>query len=263
MVSLLVVACLLGPPSAEDRQVAAAKAQRAEELYLAHSYEAAAALIRQAAELDPNPDYLYMWAQAEREAGNCAQALPLYAAYLERAEDLTSARIDKTNAYITECEEAPPHGTGVVFPVPPDPAKAVETSTVTEPPAERVGDEPEAPSGSTHEAPPGDDTPRRRADPLGVSLLTVGSALVAGGATLGFIAIYDRATATTAAVEDDYVRQKEREPVLRWTGLGLLGVGVGLVAGGIARTVVARRRVRSAAWHFVPRPRGAAIVGRF
>ena len=261
MLSLLVVACLVGPPSAEEQQAAAAKAQRAEELYMAREYEAAAALIRQAAELDPRPEYLYMWAQAEREAGNCAQAVPLYAAFLERAEDLKSDAIDRTNAYIAECEEASSEPAGVLFPVPPDPAKEVETSAAEESSTEDAGDDVESPSGSTTDPP--EDTPRRRADPLGVSLLTVGSALVAGGATLGFIAVYDRATATTAAVEDDYVRQKEREPVLRWTGLGLLGAGVGLVAGGIARMVVVRRRPRSAAWHFVPGPRGFAIAGRF
>lgn len=241
---------------------AAAKADQlaseAEAAYLKAEYVEAARFARDAYALDPQAEHLFMWAQSERYAGHCERALPLYREFLSRLDEFEAKRRDGAAELavkgIDKCEET----------VSPD-DEIIDPLLLLDHTPDQVEEQP-----PEDEAPPRDPDPdpvpvendRQRPDALGISLAAVGGTLLVTGGVLGSIALYDRANATSADTEGDYARQVEREPALRWTGIGVAVVGAGLLAGGIARLVIVRKK-REQAWHVAPTPRGIAMWGQF
>ena len=236
-------------------------AAEAEAAYAEEDIEEAARLARDAYALDPQAEYLFMWAQSERYSGNCDRALPLFREFLARVDELAERRRDRASELATvgknECEEAVSPEEEIV-----DPLLLLDRrpSLVDEDP-EPTPDPESEPTPAPPENPPVEND-RQRPDPLGISLAAVGGTLLVTGGVLGSIALYDRAAATSADTEGDYARQVEREPALRWTGIGVAVVGAGLLAGGIARLVIVRKK-REQAWHVAPTPRGIAMWGQF
>lgn len=105
--SLALVLALLGPASAGD------EAQRAIDLYTLGNYAQASAAYAAAYEADPNPDYLWGWAQSERRAGNCGRAVELYREYAslsvsEAAQEAAAKNARRCGEDLTQTEHPPP-----------------------------------------------------------------------------------------------------------------------------------------------------------
>jgi len=93
---------------------AADSAKQGTDLYNAGDYAGAVAPLQRAVEMEPNNfDYRFMLAQALRQSGKCADAMPHYkqleaSAPSERANDVKAAMAACPNAGITQPEPTPP-----------------------------------------------------------------------------------------------------------------------------------------------------------
>lgn len=253
----LLVALLLwsGPeaPTADEY------ADQAEAEYTGGDLARSIELIQQAYALDPKAEYLYMWAQAERSAGQCNRALPLYREFLSRGEEFDPKDRARAMAAATKgveiCEQEVEPGEEIT--------PALLAARPREPESPPVDEEPlpveERAQPRALETP----RPRPRVDPLGVSLTVVGGVMVVAGGVLGSIALYDRSTATDADDEVRYAQQVGREPALRWTGVGLLAGGALVLGGGIARLLIVRKKPRATAIRLAPTLGGGVVTGRF
>jgi len=74
--------------------------------YKAQKYEAAAATLKQAYELDPKPDVLFALAQAERLGGHCPEAVAHYKKLLETIGDLPTAKLVQNSLALCPQPEA-------------------------------------------------------------------------------------------------------------------------------------------------------------
>jgi tetratricopeptide (TPR) repeat protein len=184
------------PPAEEPEETPAARAQRHFEASEWH--EAIEALIEAYAE-DPDPAYLYARAQVERMSGNCKAAIELYRRFLD-SDPLPKQRAD-TERHIRLCEELLFQSR--VEPIPRPPPVPPPTPPVRPPRRDPVGPAllgsglvaaaagmtiaivgdtsrrraPDAPTEDAYE-----DDGRRGTILLatGVSIATVGGALIAG-----------------------------------------------------------------------------------
>jgi hypothetical protein len=205
---------LLGPDAA------AKTAEEADILYAEEKYAQASAAYADAYRDDPNPDYLYGWAQSERRAGNCTQAVELYREYAslpvsEAARDAAATNAKRCGGDI-EAEPAPP----------------LPTATP-------------------------DDEPRRtrdreawRSDVLGLSLVAGGGALGVAALVLAVDSQQQWRSAENADVEATYSKKIDRSNQTRTAAIlcGSLGA-VALVAGAIRLAVVDRDdRERRLSW---------------
>lgn len=104
LVILTLVAALTTPGIAHAELAAGAKARldAGLEHYNAGRYEAAIAEFEAAYAIDPDPQLLFAWAQAERLAKRCSAAVPRYRKYLE-SKPSTDAVTLATNG-ISLCE---------------------------------------------------------------------------------------------------------------------------------------------------------------
>lgn len=80
--------------------------ERGQAHFEAKDYAAAGREFSAAYDLDPRPEFLYARAQAERLNGNCADAVPLYRAYLDTEPDQEAADFARTN--LAQCAAAVP-----------------------------------------------------------------------------------------------------------------------------------------------------------
>lgn len=78
--------------------------KRARAMYKAGDYEAAALELSAAYEIEPEPITLFSWAQAERKAGECGEAMRLYRRFLSLEPSAADARAARVG--IKRCEAA-------------------------------------------------------------------------------------------------------------------------------------------------------------
>ncbi|MBK6916187.1 MAG: hypothetical protein IPH07_02190 [Deltaproteobacteria bacterium] len=226
----LLLATTEPAPSSPTRQSAA---QRAARHFDAGEWDAAIDALIEAYAEDPDPDYLYARAQAERLRGRCDQALELYRRYLA-ADPSTTGRAD-TERNIRLCEETLAATRKVEPSAPPRPPEPVPTARPTaRPTAEPAPDRP-------HPRP-------RRVDALGIALTASGGAVAGVGAGLWIAGAWSIDNAPGRTTEDAYVDEIDRGRRLRTAGIAVLTTALFVATGGVIRLAVqARRRARGVA----------------
>lgn len=211
---LALVLTLLSPDAA------AKMAEEADILYAEEKYAEASAAYADAYQDDPNPDYLYGWAQSERRAGNCTQAVELYREYASLPVSEAARDAAATNA--KRC-------------------------------GGDIEDEPEAPPPS--DTP--DKNPRRnrereawRSDVIGLSLVAGGGALGVASLVLAVDSQQQWRLAEDADIEATYSKKIDRSNQTRTAAIICGSIGaVALVAGAIRLAVVDRNdRERRLSW---------------
>ena len=203
-----------------DPDSAATMAAEADILYAEEKYAEASAAYADAYQDDPNPDYLYGWAQSERRAGNCTQAVELYREYASLPVSEAARDAAATNA--KRCG-----GDIEAQPLPPLPQPAPE------------------------------DKPRRkrereawRSDVIGLSLVAGGGALGVASLVLAVDSQQQWRLAEEAELEATYTKKIDRSNQTRTAAILCGSIGaVALVAGAIRLAVVDRNdRERRLSW---------------
>jgi tetratricopeptide (TPR) repeat protein len=208
--------------------------------YTAKDYAGAIKDLRLAYALDPRPEILFAWAQAERLYGRCSQASKLYDRFLKSKPSAQQAAAARTG--IERCEGQPDT-------TPADP------EDVEQPAPQPAQEQPEQPPAA---APP---PPRPRVDAVGLGLLGVGVALGAVGG--GLLGAGERKAKQLGdvATYDEYADGSGPVRTLRIAGGVLAGVGGALIVGGLVKLLVHRRHDRRDV-AFWTDPRGAGVLVR-
>lgn len=105
MTRALVVAIALvvgAPPALAQADAGAGDFQAGVMLYRSGDYAAAAAKLKLAYDAAPSQKYLFAWAQAERRAGHCGTAVPLYERLLDSG--LSDEQTELVKDALVECE---------------------------------------------------------------------------------------------------------------------------------------------------------------
>ncbi len=185
-------------------------------LYAEKHYEAASKAFSEGYALDPRPEFLFAWAQAERLAGHPQRAIELYREFL--TTEPPTQQVEASVRHIIGCEH--------------EIANASKPEEVKPPPAP---------------TPP----PPPRLEPLSVSLVAVGSALAAvGGGLLGGAELRYRKLENIGTYNEfsqQFPTHTAAAQRLRLGGSVVLAVGGStLIIGTIlwARHAVKRRRAR-------------------
>lgn len=261
----LVLALAVGDPKASfETEQGQAAFDEASEAYEAKDYERAADALARAYALEPLPSLLYGRAQAERSAGRCAKASPLYIQYLNTqptAERAAVARwylslcLATTSLDTDACEQAETQLAAIRANANGDPTKSkqllelevrLEACGVREPlpPAEP---EPEPPPPVVEPKPAPPPAARPRVDPWGVAL-GAGSLLMAGAAVGLFLG--GQAQFEAVSLEGTHDRARTRHANGRtFTGssIGAAAAAGGLAVGAVVHWLVWRKRQRTTA----------------
>jgi tetratricopeptide (TPR) repeat protein len=224
MTPLLALVAALATP-----QSAAEYAQRGDALYMEGAFVEAGEAYASAYLDDPNPDYLYAWAQAERLAGNCPNAVELYREYAgldvpTKARDAAYTNADKCGVDIRPAAPPPPSET----PVRVQPQPQSQTRPVSD-----------------------DRHPRRaawRTDGLGLGLIAAGGAMTVAAPLLAVGSRQQRDRSANANTEAQYARTLERANQARTAAIicGSLGAAA-FIAGTIRLATVQRAENRETA----------------
>lgn len=222
-----VVLAAASAPALADEATAKQHVDEATKLYNVQKYDKAAEEFQAAYLLDPQPDYLYASAQAQRLAGDCANAVQSYRAYL-RTEPPADKR-DKAEKNLERCALE---------------QQALQAK-ITMPRREIDGQsaDREVPTSLPGAAQPPAYSPRR-SFLAGHILVGAGVAAIGGGAYFyrkGHRAIeshndaptYDEFAASRAGLDDARHQQT--------IGLSALAAGGGLVLGGVLYYVLHAR----------------------
>lgn len=198
------------------------------EAFAAGRYEDAATILERAYAADPDPALLFAWAQAERYAGHCDVAVPLYRAYLEEQPPADVRGLARDA--ITACGE--------------DPDRADEPPPSPEPEIEAEA-EPASEPAPTREPAPSRRTAAR--DPWGHALTWSGVAVAGVGAGLLGEAHRRRAAGEGAPSEQAYRDALAGAPGLSRAGIAMLAGGGALLVAGVVRFAVVAARGRDPA----------------
>jgi tetratricopeptide (TPR) repeat protein len=210
--------------------------------YTAKDYAGAIKDLRLAYALDPRPEILFAWAQAERLYGRCSQASKLYDRFLKSKPSAQQAAAARTG--IERCEGQPDTTPG-------------DPEDVEQPAPQPAQEQPEQPAAAAAPPPP----PRPRVDAVGLGLLGVGVALGAVGG--GLLGAGERKAKQLGdvATYDEYADGSGPVRTLRIAGGVLAGVGGALIVGGLVKLLVHRRHDRRDV-AFWTDPRGAGVLVR-
>lgn len=106
--SLLIALCVssLAHADVPKQPDAAAQFRAGVEAFQNKSYDEAREHFAKAYDIEPMPDLLWSWAQAERFAGNCVTAIGLYKKYEREAQ--TPSKASAARDMIGECEKQLP-----------------------------------------------------------------------------------------------------------------------------------------------------------
>jgi tetratricopeptide (TPR) repeat protein len=236
----------LGPepvPSTADEELA--EGQRA---YERGDYPTAVVHFRRAYERDPSPLYLYPWAQAARQAGDCESAIDLYERFIDSGARGDAKAAAESN--LARCRE-----TLAEQPSPPEP-DPIPTETPPPPEPSNPSDPSDPPP--TH----GATTGPRRVDGLGVGLLVAGGVSLLTGVALIAIAESRRAAQAESVAYDRFDELDPKIDRLHVAGGVTLGVGALLTLGGTLRLVlVGRRRTTAVTAMPTTTPAGGPMLG--
>ncbi len=251
--SMLVMAS--GPDELLSDPEAQTLVSEAQILFAEGNFTDAAKLIEKAYLIEPVPELLFPWAQAEREQGNCRAAIDLYNRMLEEIPEGPMA--DSARKNIARCEEE--IGPEEVVPVVEDPLDEDPFEEEEEP-------EEEAPEPVTKKD---DDEPKAKQwykDPVGGVLSGLGIAGVGAGTALLIVATSNANAAPDAPTVVDYNDQSDQAVTQRNVGAGVLSVGGALLVAGIIRYVLVAKKDKANATASVwtaPGSGGVVFSGRF
>jgi hypothetical protein len=220
LVVLLVSAAFVGRVRAAD---AAARArglyQKGVAAYEKRDYERAVEALRAAHELDPRPQTLFAWAQAERLSGDCPSAMVLYRQFLDG--EPTEVQAEAARQALLRCERSlASRPVEEPEPAVPPPVAPVEPRAITAAPPPKAAPAPAPRAGR-----------RFYQDPLGDAL--VGGGLVA--ATVGVVLLATGESPDGATTYGEFAERRDRRLNRQRAGAVALGVGAALVAGGVIR----------------------------
>lgn len=262
-----------------DEEVAALTQKGIEAYNSQEDYASAARLFKQVFEARPTRNNLWLYAQSVRMGGNCSAAVPLYERYIEGMEDGKSKA--DVQGIIDDCREVVDISGGTVQgeendPKPADPESAEGTEPPDTLPNTLDSVEPIKPWYQ---------------DPLAPTLLGLGVAATAAGATLlGIAADRERGLAESSTynefVDKWHAEQKRaecydsgnendqlgscRDFVI--AGAATAGAGAALILGGVVRYLVlaaGQKRAEERAQELVVEPTastegfGLSLTGRF
>lgn len=201
-----------------DESRAAALFREAVELFRAGDFDTAAALLRRAHELDPEPILLFNLARALEASNQHLEAADTYARYLADAPDADDrAVIEALIANLRARAEAEASANAPTL----DPEPTPE-------PEPDVAPEPTAPE------------PGPSATPAWV-VLGVGAATAAAGLPVGLLARSRHDDARDAESHEQAVERRDEARRLQRTANALFGVGGALAVGGLVWALVAGR----------------------
>jgi len=201
-----------------DESRAAALFREAVELFRAGDFDTAAALLRRAHELDPEPILLFNLARALEASNQHLEAADTYARYLADAPDADDrAAIEALIANLRARAEAEASANAPTL----DPEPTPE-------PEPDVAPEPTAPE------------PGPSATPAWV-VLGVGAATAAAGLPVGLLARSRHDDARDAESHEQAVARRDEARRLQRTANALFGVGGALAVGGLVWALVAGR----------------------
>ncbi|MGH1345011.1 MAG: tetratricopeptide repeat protein [Nannocystales bacterium] len=249
--SLLLTAA--GPDDLLSDPEAQTLVAEAQILFSEGNFGEAAKLIEKAYLIEPVPELLFPWAQAEREQGNCRAAIDLYGRLLEEIPEGRMADSARNN--IALCEQEMPAEEAVVPVVEEDPLEEEYTEPEPEPVPEPVTKS--------------DDQPKVKEwykDPAGGVLTGLGVVGVGAGAALLIVANGNGKSASDAPSLDDYHSQSDTAVTQRNAGAGVLSVGGALLVAGVIRYVLVAKKNKASAtaslWT-APGSGGVVFSGRF
>ena len=192
------------------------------EAYAAKDYQRAADELAAGHAIDPHPDFLFPWAQAERLSGDCASAVPLYRKVLD-ADVVDDDERRDVERLLEQCEADAPAAAE------PAPEPAAE-----QPPERR--DFVAATTTEVEATAPDSGPPRPwYRDGWGAALTAGGAVGLAVGA--GFLWSASRAEDDSGAAADlgTFIDDTDRANRNYTMGAVSIGVGAALLAGGIIR----------------------------
>lgn len=250
--SLLMTAA--GPDDLLSDPEAQTLVAEAQVLFSQGNFGDAAKLIEKAYLIEPVPELLFPWAQAEREQGNCRAAVDLYGRMLEEIPEGRMADSARSNIELCN-EEMPPEEEAVAL---------VEDDPLEDEYVEESEPEPEpVPVTNTDKQPKAKQWYK---DPAGGVLTGFGVVGVGVGAALLIVATGNANGAPDAASLDDYNSQSDSALTQRNAGAGVLSVGGALLVAGVIRYVLVAKKNKASATASVwtaPGSGGLVLSGRF
>jgi hypothetical protein len=244
---ILALSLALGAPEKLLRDADAQAAfDAAQQAFADKDYATASAQLEKAYMLEPEPELLYPWAQAERNLERCESAIDLYQKFIDTGPSEKMVAAAKQN--IARCEES----LAATATPEPEPQAEPEPEPEPDPPPPRVD-----PAADTA---PKDDKPVGR-DVAGGVLVGVGGAAIVVGAVL--LGVAGKQAKVTADADDNstYLVMRDKATKYNTGGIAMLVTGGVLVIAGVVRYGVLAKRKKSkdtaVFWN------GAGLAGRF
>ncbi|MCR9164458.1 MAG: tetratricopeptide repeat protein [Nannocystaceae bacterium] len=245
-----------GPDELLSDPEAQSLVSEAQFLFSEGNFADAAKLIEKAYLIEPVPELLFPWAQAEREQGNCRAAIDLYNRMLEEIPEGPMA--DSARQNIARCEEEQPE---VVAVVEDDPLPEETYEPEPEPDPEP------APAKPTDEGPPKSGAKQWYKDAAGGVLTGLGVVGVGTGAALLVVASSTAEGAPDASNVEAYREESDRAVTQRNAGAAVLSIGGALLVAGVIRYVLVAKKNKSSAtasvWTAPGGGGGLVVSGRF
>lgn len=244
---ILALSLALGPePLLRDLDAQAAFAA-AQQAFADKDYATASAQLEKAYMLEPEPELLYPWAQAERNLGRCESAIDLYEKFIDTGP--SQKMVDAANQNIDRCKETIAATEPAI-----EPEIEPEPELDPDPPPPRVD--------PTTDTPPKDDKPVGKDVAGGVLVGVGGVAIVVGAALLGVARKQAKATAN-ADDNNTYLLMRDKAAKFNGGGIAMLVTGGVLVVAGVVRygVLAKRKKSRDVAMFFDGRSIG--LAGRF
>lgn len=224
----LALSLLAAPAQLLDDPEARRLFGEAQSAFETGDYSTASARLEAAYAIEPKPELLYPWAQAERNLDRCKEAIELYRKFLDSSPSERMADAAKQN--IARCEER-------LGALESDEPEEAPPATDEEPPPFAVesqgdGDDPEPTDRPTR---PGSE---KVGVAVGATMLAVGGVGVLAGGTLLGLASGRAKSAGDATRQSRYETLRAQATKLRTGGIVAISIGGALVIGGVIQFAV-------------------------